>query len=149
MRIGDIHKNKDMRAKGGKRVASASTEKRVEFMKTLDSHQERERLTNLGKLLERVDDMGKILARSRNLSDVKRFKNAIMDFMAEANSRTWQLREENSWDHLGNRRHQILVEKIDEKMEELTQEIKNNQEDNLRILELIDEIRGLLVDEYM
>ena len=149
MRIGDF-KGRDLKTTGQQESQkNVSNEKRVEFIRTLDAHQEKERNTNLNKLLDRINDTGKALLHSRNLSDLKRYKNAVADFLEEANKRTYQLKEESSWDFLGNRRHHVIIQKIDEKMEELTAEVKNEQEDNLKILELIDEIRGILVDEYM
>lgn len=148
MRIGDF-KNRDLKTPGQDNLKSIPAEKRVDFTKTLDAHQEKERTSNLTKLLERINDTGKALVYSRNLADLKRYKNAVADFLEEANKRTYQLKEESSWDFMGNRKHHIIVQKIDEKMEELTNEVKKEQEDNLRVLELIDEIKGLLVDEYM
>jgi uncharacterized protein YaaR (DUF327 family) len=148
MRIGDF-KNRDLKTPGQDNLKSIPAEKRVDFIKTLDAHQEKERTSNLTKLLERINDTGKALVYTRNLADLKRYKNAVADFLEEANKRTYQLKEESSWDFMGNRKHHIIVQKIDEKMEELTNEVKKEQEDNLRVLELIDEIKGLLVDEYM
>lgn len=148
MRIGDF-KNRDLKTAGRESLKNVNNEKRIEFVKTLDAHQEKERNLSLSKLIDRVNDTGKALVYSRNISDLKRYKNAVADFLEEANRRTYQLKEESSWDFMGNRKHHMLVEKIDGKMEELAKEIKVEQEDNLRILELIDEIKGLLVDEYM
>lgn len=148
MRIGDF-KNRDLKTAGRESLKNVNNEKRIEFVKTLDAHQEKERNLSLSKLIDRVNDTGKALVYSRNISDLKRYKNAVADFLEEANRRTYQLKEESSWDFMGNRKHHMLVEKIDDKMEELAKEIKVEQEDNLRILELIDEIKGLLVDEYM
>ncbi len=148
MRIGDF-KNRDLKTAGRESLKNVNNEKRIDFVKTLDAHQEKERNLSLSKLIDRINDTGKALVYSRNISDLKRYKNAVADFLEEANRRTYQLKEESSWDFMGNRKHHMLVEKIDSKMEELAKEIKVEQEDNLRILELIDEIKGLLVDEYM
>lgn len=148
MRIGD-YKNRDLKAPGQDNLKTVSNDKKVDFNRTLDAQQEKDRNTNLTKLMERINETGKALVHSRNLSDLKRYKNAVADFLEEANRRTYQLKEESSWDFLGNRKHHMLIKKIDDKMEELTNEIKNEQEDNLRVLELVDEIRGLIVDEYM
>lgn len=148
MRVGD-YKNRDLKASVPDNLKNVSTEKKVEFVRALDAHQDKERVSNLNKLIERVNDTGKALIYSRNLGDFKRYKNAVADFLGEANKRTYQLKEESDWDFMGNRRHHMIVETIDKKMEELAKKIKNEQEDNLRVLELVDEIKGLLVDEYM
>lgn len=148
MRIGDL-KNRDLKRPEQESLKQIPNEKKVEFVKALESHQEKERNINLSKLIERVNDTGKVLVASRNISDLKRYKNAVADFLDETNRRTYQLKEESSWDFMGNRKHHMIVKKIDEKMEELTKEITTEQEDNLRVLELIDEIKGLLIDEYM
>lgn len=148
MRIGES-KNRDIKTPAQENLKKTSYDKKIEFAKTLDAHQEKERNLNLNKLIDRVNVTGKALVSSRNLADLKRYKNAVADFLGEANRRTYQLKEESSWDFSGNRKHHILIETIDEKLEELTKEIKIEQENNLRVLELIDEIKGLLVDEYM
>ncbi len=148
MRVGDS-KNRNLKAPSQPAGKMPVGNRKIDFHKTLDAHQERERSANLSKLMQRVNDTGSALVRSRNLSDLKRFKNAVADFLAEANQKTYQLKEENSWDYMGNRKHHIIVEKIDEKMEELTKEIIDQQEDNLRILELVDEIKGIIFDQYM
>lgn len=148
MRVGDA-KNSNLKAPSQPSGNLSASSKKVDFHKTLDAHQDRERSANLSKLMERVNDTGSALVRSRNLSDLKRFKNAVADFLAEANQKTYQLKEENSWDYMGNRKHHIIVEKVDEKMEELTKEVIDKQEENLRILELVDEIKGIIFDQYM
>ena len=42
-----------------------------------------------------------------------------------------------------------MIRTINEKLEELTREILSEQQDNLRILQMVDDIRGLLIDLFM
>ncbi len=148
MRIGDL-KNKNLKSPLQSPAKSETAVAKVDFIQTLDTQQERERERDIQRLLALIEDHGRRLAKSRSLADLKRYKHAVTDFLKEANERTYRLKEESGWDFMGNRKHQMLVQKIDEKMEELTEVVKSEQENNLRVLEIIDEIKGLLVDQYL
>jgi uncharacterized protein YaaR (DUF327 family) len=39
-----------------------------------------------------------------------------------------------------------VIRSINEKLEELTREMLSEQRDNIRILQMVDDIRGLLMD---
>jgi len=52
------------------------------------------------------------------------------------------------WDRRGRQKAYTLVKTVDEKLESLTEDVRQGQERQLDILEKLDSIRGMLVDLY-
>jgi uncharacterized protein YaaR (DUF327 family) len=53
------------------------------------------------------------------------------------------------FDAKGRHKVNFVIRTINENLEELTREILSEQQDNLRILQMVDDIRGLLIDLFM
>ena len=56
---------------------------------------------------------------------------------------------ENFLDRRGRHRVYGIVRLVDEKLDELAQELMKDEKDNLSILSKVDEIRGLLLDLFI
>lgn len=119
------------------------------FKFTLVSHiEEQELQARLTTLMEEITMQGDKLAKHRDVKDMKRYRGLIKDFMNEIVNRSHSFTRENFLDKRGRHRVYGIVRLVDEKLDELAQELVKDEKDNLNILGLIGEIRGLLLDIF-
>lgn len=100
----------------------------------------------LTQILHEIDEQGKKLARKMTLSDLYQYKKLVSQFLDKAVEGMLQFSKQDFFDRRG--RHNIygLIKKVNEKLEDLTKEVLQTQNDNLVVLNHIDDIRGLLMD---
>ena len=114
-------------------------------------HQEKQKMheKELNRLLNDITNQGEKLARSRTFNDLSVYKKLVKQFVKEAVDYGLELDQERSWDLNGENRHLILVKQIDEKLIQLTDDLINQEKEGLDVLEVIGEIKGLLVNLYV
>ena len=69
-------------------------------------------------------------------------------FVKEAVEYGLELKQSTSWNEYGQSRQLKTVETIDVRLVELSEEILNKEKSSLEILEMIGEIKGLLINLY-
>ena len=119
------------------------------FKFTLVSHiAEQELQVRLTSLMEEITMQGDKLAKHRDIRDMKRYRGLVKDFLNEIINRSHSFSRENFLDRRGRHRVYGIVRLVDEKLDELAQELVKDEKDNLNILSKIGEIRGLLLDIF-
>ena len=119
------------------------------FKFTLVSHiEEQELQVRLTSLMEEITMQGDKLAKHRDIRDMKRYRGLVKDFLNEIINRSHSFSRENFLDRRGSHRVYGIVRLVDEKLDELAQELVKDEKDNLNILSKIGEIRGLLLDIF-
>lgn len=128
-----------------KEVKEKSVEK--DFVFTLLSKiEESELQEKLEKMLEDITVQGKKLADHMDIKDLRKYRTLVSDFMNEVVSRSHKFSRENFLDKRGRHRVYGIVKKVNDNLDELAQELIKKEKDHLKILERVDEIRGLLLD---
>ncbi|WMC94328.1 YaaR family protein [Kineothrix sp. MB12-C1] len=110
--------------------------------------EEKELQARLTALMEEITMQGDKLGKRRDVKDMKKYRTLIKEFMNEVVSRSHEFSRENFLDKRGRHRVYGIVRLIDEKLDELAQELVKEEKDNLSILSKIGEIRGLLLDIF-
>lgn len=119
------------------------------FKFTLVSHiEEQELQARLTSLMEEITMQGDKLSKHRNIKDMRRYRSLVKDFLNEIVNRSHSFSRENFLDRRGRHRVYGIVRLVDEKLDELAQELVKDEKDNLSILNKIGEIRGLLLDTF-
>ncbi|MBR6771570.1 MAG: YaaR family protein [Lachnospiraceae bacterium] len=119
------------------------------FKFTLVSHiEEQELQARLTTLMEEITMQGNKLAKRRDVKDMKKYRGLIKEFMNEIINRSHSFSRENFLDKRGRHRVYGIVRLVNEKLDELAQELVKEEKDNLNILSKIGEIRGLLLDIF-
>lgn len=119
------------------------------FSQIVQKHEEKLAGEQWQKLLKDLDEAGERLSKSKNIHDLTRFKRLVKRLIHETVEHGMNLKESQSWDFYGNRRNLKIIEKIDQKLVELTEDILNKEMDAVDILGKIGEIKGLIVNLYM
>ena len=104
---------------------------------------------SLNQLMTRVDTQGQKLANQRTLENLRDYKNIVKQFIGESLSFGLQLSDKQSFNPSGGMKNHQLIEVIDQKLIEIHDEVLNNEKEGFDILQLVGEIKGLLINLYM
>ena len=119
------------------------------FKFTLVSRIEEQDLQNaLANMMEEITRQGEKLAKHRDIKDMRKYRALIKDFLNEVVNRSHAFSRENFLDRKGRHRVYGIIRLIDENLDQLAQELVKDEKDNIAILNMIGEIRGLLLDIF-
>ncbi|MDQ0233373.1 YaaR family protein [Metabacillus malikii] len=102
----------------------------------------------LNKMLANIEDVGRRLSKSRNFSDLSKYKLLVKKFIHEAVEYGMNTKQSRSWDYNGNSRSLKIIEQVDQSLLELTDEVVNREAGTIDILAKIGEVKGLLINLY-
>jgi uncharacterized protein YaaR (DUF327 family) len=99
-------------------------------------------------LLDKIDAQGAALKKSPSLEGIKHYRQLAREFMNEAIHHSYQVEADSKWDYSGNRKEYVIVKKVNQFLEELTDTFVSQEKPQIDLIAKLDEIRGLLVDMY-
>jgi uncharacterized protein YaaR (DUF327 family) len=99
-------------------------------------------------LMEKIDGIGAELKKSPSLEGIKRYRQLVREFMNEALNNSYQVETETKWDYSGNRKEYVIVKKVNQYLEELTENFVSQEKPQINLIAKLDEIQGLLLDLY-
>ncbi len=102
----------------------------------------------LTELVKNITLQGERLARYRSFKDLAKYKRLVKDFVKEAVQYGMDLNHSHSFNFHGNNRKLTLVKEVDEKLVRLTEVVLEQEKRSIDILDLIGEIKGLLINLY-
>lgn len=130
-----------------RRVTVQQTDDTFKFM--LASNIEEAGLAErLNLMMEEIVMQGDKIVKRMDVRDMKRYRTLIKEFMNEIVNCSHKFSRENFLDRRGRHRVYGIIRLVDEKLDELAQELVNEECDKIAILARVDEIRGLLLDIF-
>ena len=112
------------------------------------SIEEAELASRLNIMMEEIVMQGDKLVKRMDITDMKKYRSLIKDFMNEIVNRSHKFSRENFLDRKGRHRVYGIIRLVDEKLDELATELLKDEKDKLAILARVDEIRGLILDIF-
>lgn len=128
----------------GNRTDKTSSYFASDLLKAKDD-QSRERLN---ALMQQITDQGKRLGQVPTYSELKTYRELVRKFIGEAVGNMYNLQSQTGWDRHGRQKMYTVIRQVDDKLAELTEDVRQGQERQLAIMEKLDAIRGMLVDLY-
>jgi uncharacterized protein YaaR (DUF327 family) len=125
------------------------TSGRSSFGDTLKKTEEQDLTSRLNKLMSDIEKQGESLAKTMDIKELKNYKKLITDFMNEVVGNSLKFSKQSQFDRRGRHKVYALVRKVNAKVEELSREFLKEEKDNIKILESIGSIKGMLFDMYM
>lgn len=98
--------------------------------------------------LDKINKQGKKLCDSMAMEDFVKFKKMVKNFLKQCISEGLRYKEHPLETRFGRKKILTIVEKVNEKLIKLLDEFILNNKDPLKIISLIDDIKGLLLDLY-
>ena len=97
-------------------------------------------------LMEDIVEQGNRIAQHMDIHDMKRYRGLIKEFLNEVVYRSHKFSRENFLDRRGRHRVYGIIKLIDSNLDELASELVADEKDQISILGMIGEIKGLLLD---
>lgn len=108
--------------------------------------EESELSERLNSLMTRITEQGEKITKHMDISDMRRYRELVKEFMNEVVNRSHEFSRENFLDRRGRHRVYGIVKLVDKNLDDLAAELIKDEKDNLTILSKVGEIRGLLID---
>ena len=80
------------------------------------------------------------------IEDLVQYKELVRDFLDITVNNSHIFYKENSLDRRGRHRVYSLIKKVDKELDELTKDFLNIENNRIKILNRLDDIKGLLLD---
>jgi uncharacterized protein YaaR (DUF327 family) len=100
-------------------------------------------------LQERIRKQGERIKERADLKALMEYRSLISELISETANNAFAGYKSEVFDAKGRHKVNFVIRSINDKLEALTREILSEQQDNLRILQMVDDIRGLLIDLFM
>ena len=124
---------------------AADEEFKFTLIRNIDKADLKEKLTGL---MKDIEEQGEKIAKHMDIKDMKKYRTSIKEFMNEVAANAHEFSRENFLDRRGRHRVYGIVRLVDEKLDELAQELMKEEKDEIAILAKVGEIRGLLLDIF-
>lgn len=131
------------------RDLTSKAQKTGDFFATdLLKTQEKQSTERLQGLMAEIDESGRHLSQMPTYGELKSYRELVRKFIGEAVSRAYSLEARAGWDRHGRQKLFTTIRKIDEKLAEMTEDVRVGQERQLSIMSKHDAVRGMLVDLF-
>ena len=103
----------------------------------------------LGQLIAEIEEKGKRLFASKGRKEFEEYKSSVKQFMKRVVHGSFRLEERHGKKKDGKFVVYLTMQKVDEALDNLGQLLLVGQQDSMRIVASLDEIRGMLMDLYL
>mgnify|MGYP000073686002 CR=1 FL=1 len=97
-------------------------------------------------LKDRIFRQGENIKRKADISEFMQYRRLIAELLEAAAGNAYACTKTSTFDARGRRNVFVLIKTVNARLDEMAQEILSEQKDNIRLLEMVDDIRGLLLD---
>ena len=126
-----------------------SENRETEFHSRLVNIEEKNYDERLRSLADRIFEQGEKLGERMDIRELKLYKKLISEFLKEAVSGSHKFSKESFLDRRGRYKVYATIKKINDELDGLTKDILKEVKDNIRILQRLDDIRGMILDILM
>lgn len=121
--------------------------RRKDFSSILHAQQEGVE-ARVRELLFKVDRDAEHLKREPNPYTVSKYKESVKEFVEYVLEKVYRIRENIGIPLNKRRKIYVIAECINDALRKLVEEVLNEQMDCMKIVEKVDQIKGLLLDLY-
>ncbi|OPZ93387.1 MAG: hypothetical protein BWY74_01143 [Firmicutes bacterium ADurb.Bin419] len=126
-----------------KKVADINGNSFENKLKRVEEHNVEERIKYL---VSQISEQGEKLGKKVDVRELKIYKKLISEFLDETLNNSQKFSKESLIDRRGRHRVYATVKKINSELDELTKDVLSAEKDNIKILQRIEDIRGLILD---
>jgi uncharacterized protein YaaR (DUF327 family) len=101
----------------------------------------------LDLILADLDASGERLAAAQSFEELERYKGLVQEFLKKVTQGLGKLHFSDGGQERQAKVH-VILQRVDQELGRLAEEVLKRQAGQLRILERLDQIRGLLLDLY-
>lgn len=102
--------------------------------------------TELQSIYEKIETQSNKLSDKLFIDDLIMYKKLVKEFLNITINNSHVFYKESSLDRRGRHRIYSLVKKVDQELDELTQDFLGMEDKRINILKRLDDIKGILMD---
>lgn len=121
----------------------------ISFSELMGDKQEEHDRDDLKHMLKEIEKKGKQLTENRTIETMLEYKEMIKGFVEQAVNFGLKVEEHRGLSRSGRSRMMKVVSMIDEKLVELTDMILDQEKPQIKLLEKIGQLQGLLVNLFV
>ena len=119
------------------------------FSDTFGGFERENEKQQLEKKLKEINEKGKFVRERMDIRDLVEYKQLISEFLEHTVKYSHKYAKETKFGRDGSYKVMGIVQKVNEELEALTQELMSSEKDKINIVQKISGIQGLLVDMLM
>lgn len=116
------------------------------FLNFMDKATDEKYEDKIKKLAADILAQGEKLGKRIDVRELKQYKALIAEFLNQLVNNSYSFVKNSKLDRRGRYKVFVTVKRVNEELDELTNEVLSNQVDNIKILKKIEDIRGLILD---
>lgn len=120
----------------------------ISFSELMHKKREETRMEKINKLIQDIEDQGKLLAETSTVEELLKYKKLIKEFMDDAVKNGLAIEERRGFNRRGRTKIYKMITEVDKKLLELTDAVIKKEDKGLKVLDLVGEIKGLLINVY-
>ena len=145
--IGKISSNPQSISAAGGTLSGA--DQGFSFSRHMMDFSEAQRQKYIEDLKDRIFRQGETIKKKADIGEFMQYRRLIAELLEAAVSNAYACTRTSAVDSKGRRNVFILIKTVNARLDEMAQQILSEQSDNLRLLKMVDDIRGLLVDVFL
>lgn len=100
----------------------------------------------MGELKEKIYRQGEMVAKRADLSEYQKYRELISELISETISNSYSFCKLSQFDARGRHKVYAVIRKVNQRLDEMAAEVLKNESDRIKLLDIADDIRGLIVD---
>lgn len=120
----------------------------ISFQSVVDKNRKENSLEMFQSKIKEIEQQGEKLAELQTVESLRKYKKMVKDFLQYAVNNGLELQEHFGFSQRGTSRIHRLVKEVDKKIIDLTNEVLDQESEGLNILNMVGEIKGLLINIY-
>lgn len=121
----------------------------LEFKRQLSTMKNADYEAYIRDLTQKINAQGEIVAKKIDIKEIQKYREMITELINETVSNSYVFNKANQFDAKGRHKVFAMIRNVNRKLDDLTAEVLKEQSDNIKVLEIVDEVRGLLVDLFL
>ncbi len=123
-------------------------EKELVFKSQLTNQTKAAYTKHIEQLISDIEAQGKVLTKRADMGEMQKYREMITTLINETVSNGYVFNKESKISVSGRSKIFVTIKKVNEKLDEMTKKLLEEEKENIDFLNDVDDIRGLLVDMY-
>ncbi len=119
------------------------------FYRQMTKLNEEQHLKYIKGLQAKIIEQGETIKEKADIEEIAKYRQLISELLNDLVSNSYTCSKSDSFDARGKHKIFVVIKTVNKKLDELANEILTEQKDKIKLLEMVDDIRGLLVDLFL
>lgn len=128
------------------RKETAPSTAKTQFASLVSTSKANQSQEAIKDLLQKLDKRGDLLSKNMTVDNLREYKRLVKQVLGEAINGGLELQEKQGLTGRGRPKTYKVVEEVDKKLVELTEQVLDKESKGMDILATIGEVKGLLVN---